>query len=162
MAEAMCARSLTHRGPLGPSFSPLRAAASRHPIPDGIVPWRPCALMCCVPATLCPSVAPSSPVAPSLSCDLTLRAACLSCAQVTCRRASFTRRSTHVVRVVVVHLHVRARARARPARYLCAVVRVARAVSLVLIHMISMRVVIHTSRYSRALIKLFRHIIHVK
>jgi hypothetical protein len=83
-------------------------------------------------------------------------------AQVTCRRASFTCRSTHVIRIVVVHLHVRACARARPARYLCAVVCVARAVSLVLIHMLSMCVVIHTSRYSRALIKFFRHIIHVK
>jgi endonuclease/exonuclease/phosphatase family metal-dependent hydrolase len=66
------------------------------------------------------------------------------------------------MRVVVVHLHVRARVRARAARYLRAVVRVARAVSLVLIHMLSMCVVIHTSRYSRALIKLFRHIVHAK
>jgi hypothetical protein len=73
------------------------------------------------------------------------------------------RRSEHSVRVVVVHLHVRAHApRARSARYLRVVVRVARAVSLVLIHMLSVHVVIHTSRYSHALIKLFHHIVHVK
>jgi hypothetical protein len=57
---------------------------------------------------------------------------------------------------------------ARPVRMLfacCSVRRTccfAHAVSQVLIHMLSVRVIIHTSRYSRALIKSFPNIVQVK
>jgi hypothetical protein len=99
-------------------------------------------------------------IAPSYPHCRAIRAARTS---QTCRRASFARRSAHVVRVVIVHLHVRARApRVRSTRYLRVVARVARAVSHVLIHMLFARVIVCVNRYLRALIKSLRHTIHVK